>query len=568
MTRCSIIIPVFNRASLTKQCVDRLLAYPAVDVETEIVVVDDGSTDLTAEMLVRYGEPLRVVKHDRNAGFATACNDGAMVANGDYLVFLNNDTLPLRGWLDALVRYADRQAKAAIIGSKLLFLNDTVQHAGVVFVDGGWPIHLHYGLPASHPAVNTSRRLQAVTGACMFVRRDVFEELGGFDTAYLNAYEDIDFCLRGGQLGHEVHYCHDSVVYHFESLTKRATGPWEKMSRDDEHAVRVFGHRWAGRVERDAIRYLVEDGLVRVAAGLRSAMRVSVAPEVAALNGDQGAPQAERLLTERARQVGELLDQNIRLKTTLADLEFGVIAGGVAHQPSRPFTWPGLRAAMSVIDLRRDVAGLYLEGSGLEIGALHAPIEVRPPATVRYVDRMSVAHLRQQYPELNHLPLVEADIIDDGERLESIADASQSFVISSHFLEHCQDTIGAIKTMLRVLKPGGIAYVAIPDKRYTFDRNRPITSFEHLVRDHVEGPAWSRELHFEEWATLGEDINTKGKTARDLMAMNYSIHFHVWTHAGLLELFSRLQSEIGLDFEVEAMVRNWIEVIFILRKGG
>ncbi len=567
MTRCSLIIPAFNRASLTKQCVDRLLANPS-QADAEIIVVDDGSRDLTERMLARYGEPVRVVKHDRNTGFAIACNDGAMVAGGDYVVFLNNDTLPSRGWLDALIAHAERHPRAAIVGSKLLFPNDTVQHAGVVFVDDGWPLHLYYGFPANHPAVNASRRFQAVTGACMLVRRDVFETLGGFDTSYLNGYEDVDFCLRAGQHGHEVHYCHDSVLYHFESLTRRASGPWEKMSAADVHALKSFARRWGGRVERDALRYLAQDGFVRVEPGSRSSVHVRVAPEVTPVNGDRGAPLTERLLAERARQVGDLLDQNIRLRASLTDQEFSVIAGSVVPDSTRPFTWPGLRAATSWVDVRRYVSRLYIEGSGIEIGALHAPLEVLPPARVRYVDRMSAADLRTQYPELNAYALVEADIIDDGEHLETIADGSQDFVISSHFLEHCQDTIGAVKTMLRVLKPGGIAYCAVPDKRQTFDRNRPVTSFEHLVRDHVEGPAWSRERHFEEWVTLGEDVNTRGKTVRELMEMDYSIHYHVWTHGGLLELFAKLQEQIGLDFEIEAVVRNWIEVIFVLRKNA
>lgn len=567
MARCSIVVPVFNRASLTKQCVDWLLAHPAATVETELIVVDDGSQDLTQRLLARYRDPVRVVRHECNAGFATACNDGAMVAEGDYLLFLNNDTQPTRGWLDALIGYAEAHPAAAIVGNRLLFSNDTIQHAGIVFIDDGWPAHLHYGFPAQHPAVCKSRRFQAVTGACMLVRRNVFEAVGGFDTAYLNAYEDVDLCLRVGRDGGEVHYCHDSVVYHLESLTRRAAGPWEQVTPSSTDAMRLFKARWGG-VERDALRYLAEDGLVRITLPFRSVLQVSVDAEVASSAVQDNDTSRERLLTERAKQVGTLLDENIRLRAGLREVELNVIAAGVAPDGQRPFTWPGFRAVSSAFDVRQYVAGLYLEGSGLEIGPLHSPIPVRPPAAVRYVDRMSVADLRRQYPELDGWPLVEADIIDDGEHLASIADASQDFVISSHFLEHCQDTIGAVKTMLRVLKPGGIAYVAVPDKNYTFDRNRPVTPFEHLVRDHVEGPEWSRVRHFEEWVTLGEDVNTRNKTVRDLMEMNYSIHFHVWTQAGLFELFGRLQSEIGLNFEIEAAVRNAIEVIFILRKGA
>ncbi len=143
---------------------------------------------------------------------------------------------------------------------------------------------------------------------------------------------------------------------------------------------------------------------------------------------------------------------------------------------------------------------------------------------------------------------------------------SQDFVIASHFLEHCQDPIGALHHMLRVTRPNGIVFLGVPDKRYTFDRNRPVTPFDHLVRDHTEGPAVSKAAHFEEWATLAEDENIRGRSARELMDIDYSIHFHVWTQAELLELFARLMSERRFPFDVESVVKNAIELIVVLRK--
>src|SRR5439155_17352910 len=129
--RCSIIIPVHNRASLTRQCLNALVAqrlpFPLArevagngsgPVAYEIVVVDDASTDLTGELLAGYGERIRVVTRATNDGFARACNDGAAAARGAYLVFLNNDTIPRAGWLEALVRYADGHPAAAAVGSK------------------------------------------------------------------------------------------------------------------------------------------------------------------------------------------------------------------------------------------------------------------------------------------------------------------------------------------------------------------------------------------------------------------------------------------------------------------
>ncbi|MDQ4099036.1 MAG: glycosyltransferase family 2 protein, partial [Chloroflexota bacterium] len=208
MPRCSIVIPVHNQAALTQQCLDSLLAQPGEQVEFEIIVVDDASTDETHWVLAGYGGRVRIVSHPSNTGFARACNDGAALASGRDIVFLNNDTVPQPGWLDALARYADRHPAAGAIGSKLLFPDGTVQHAGVVFDQQSVPHAVYAGFPATHPAVNRSRRFQAVTAASVLVPRALFMAVGGFDPTYINGLEDIDFCLRLGERGHEVHYCH------------------------------------------------------------------------------------------------------------------------------------------------------------------------------------------------------------------------------------------------------------------------------------------------------------------------------------------------------------------------
>src|SRR2546427_5209973 len=202
---------------------------------------------------------------------------------------------------------------------------------------------------------------------------------------------------------------------------------------------------------------------------------------------------------------------------------------------------------------RRTIARSYLRGDGLEIGALHNPLKVPSAARVRYVDRMGVADLRREYPELSRKHLVDVDILDDGETLASIGDATQDFVIANHFIEHCENPIGAVRNMLRVLKEGGVLYLAIPDKRYTFDRDRPVTPIEHLMRDYQEGPAWSRRQHFEEWTRLVNRVRDEKRVARetdDLMAKRAPIHFHVWTQADLIELIAALRRMWPFDVEL------------------
>ena len=218
--------------------------------------------------------------------------------------------------------------------------------------------------------------------------------------------------------------------------------------------------------------------------------------------------------------------------------------------------------------LRREtIAGAYLRGDGIEIGALHHPTKAGPGARVKYVDRMAEPELRRQYPELDSENLVRVDIIDDGETLRTFRDATQDFVIANHFVEHCEDPIGAVGNMLRVLKEGGVLFMAIPDKRFTFDRDRPVTPLEHLLRDHDEAPAWSRRQHYEEWARLVNNVRDSPGLQSEverLMATRYAIHYHVWTQLEMLEFILALRKM--WSFEVELVLKRKNEVIFILKR--
>jgi ubiquinone/menaquinone biosynthesis C-methylase UbiE len=217
---------------------------------------------------------------------------------------------------------------------------------------------------------------------------------------------------------------------------------------------------------------------------------------------------------------------------------------------------------------REFVANTFIRGQGIEIGALHMPLRVPRSAKVRYVDRFTVDDLRKHYPELNDKDLVHVDILADGERLESISDSTEDFVIANHFIEHCQNPIGALENIFRVLKPGGTLYLAIPDKRNSFDAERSVTTLEHLMRDYHEGPAWSRRQHFEEWTRLVNKVQDDAAAETEIaqnMAIDYSIHYHVWTQSEMLELLVAFRKMVS--FEVELCLKNGPEVIFILRKN-
>ena len=320
---CSIIIPTHNKASLTRQCLNTLLGEREIGVRREIVVVDDGSTDLTADLLGAYGDVIQTIRNDVAIGFAGACNAGAAVASGDYLVFLNNDTIPHRGWLDALVAEADAYPETAVVGTKLVFPNDTIQHAGVVFGIDRYPHHIYAGFPADHPAAATSRRYQAVTAACCLIKRGPWQEMGGFDPAFLNGWEDVDLCLRLGEAGYEVRYCADSVVYHLESSSRDLHAARERQNRF------LYADRWLAKVRPDDVEYYVADGLLSIVYSARYPMQLSASPLLAGVTVGENERQADRLLFERARQVGILLRNNLVLNVRVHEAELRVQAAEV-----------------------------------------------------------------------------------------------------------------------------------------------------------------------------------------------------------------------------------------------
>ena len=182
---------------------------------------------------------------------------------------------------------------------------------------------------------------------------------------------------------------------------------------------------------------------------------------------------------------------------------------------------------------------------------------------------MGSCRIRRQYEELARASIVEPDIIDNGEQLTTIGDNTQDFVIANHFIEHCQNPIRTLQNLFRVLKPAGVLYMAVPDKRFTFDADRPCTTIEHIMRDFVEGPEWSKRQHFEEWSRL---VNKRTgdaeveKEVQHLLNIDYSIHFHVWRSAELLEFVVALQRLV--QFELELFLRNGFETILILRKAS
>jgi GT2 family glycosyltransferase len=227
----SIIIPNKDREPLLRRCLTSLLRHTGYP-RFEILIVDTGSTD---EATRRYYADLahegriRILEHPGPFNFSAANNAGARAATGDLLLFLNNDTEALnQDWLEEMVRWAGRREIGAV-GAKLLYPDGTIQHAGIVVGLRGLAHHIYRQAAETHVdifgSVDWYRNYLAVTGACLMVRRQVFDEVGGFDERYRIAYSDIEMCLRIHARGYRIVYTPFARLRHDEGATRGGVFP-------------------------------------------------------------------------------------------------------------------------------------------------------------------------------------------------------------------------------------------------------------------------------------------------------------------------------------------------------
>lgn len=264
--RASIVIPVHGAFPHTLACLRAIAAHPP-RTPFEVVVVDDASPDDSLQHL-RAIEGIRVLARPANGGFIAACNDGAALARGDHLVFLNNDTVPQPGWLDALLATFDAVAGAGLVGARLVYPDGRLQEAGgVVFADGsGWN-YGRFGDPADC-RFGYLRDADYLSGAAIALPRALFQQLGGFDTRYAPAYyEDTDLAFAVRAAGLRTLYQPAAIVVHDEGATSGtdvSTGPKAAQVRNRA----VFADKW-----RDALSRQLPPGIEPTPATLHRGQR-------------------------------------------------------------------------------------------------------------------------------------------------------------------------------------------------------------------------------------------------------------------------------------------------------
>ena len=243
-----VVIPTRDRLDLLRVCIAGVLNgtdYP----DLSLTIADNDSAEPATRAylasLPAQDTRARVVPCPGAFNFSAICNAAAAASSGDVLVFLNNDIeITDPGWLKSLVGLA-LGPDAGAVGPTLLYPNRRIQHAGVAIGPGGTAGHILRGKPlAALDGIPGPRRIAAVTGACLAIRRDRFDAIGGFDPAFPVIYNDIDLCLRLAARGWEALWaCHIRLVHH-ESASRRATHP-------DLPAIALFRERWAAMIADD-----------------------------------------------------------------------------------------------------------------------------------------------------------------------------------------------------------------------------------------------------------------------------------------------------------------------------
>lgn len=214
----SIIIPAYNQFPYTYNCL-KSIALHSGDVAYEVIVADDCSSDQTTK-LTEIVSGVRVIRNEENLHFLKNCNCAAKEAKGKYFLFLNNDTQVMEGWLQPLVDLPEKDENIGMTGSKLIYPDGKLQEAGGIIWKNGNAWNYGHGQNPASSEYNYVKETDYISGAAIMIRRDLWEQLGGFDERFEPAYcEDSDLAFQVRKAGYKVVYQPKSVVVHFEGIT-------------------------------------------------------------------------------------------------------------------------------------------------------------------------------------------------------------------------------------------------------------------------------------------------------------------------------------------------------------
>ena len=242
----SVIIPVYGKINFTLSCLSSISENLPL-AAFEVIVVDDCSPDNSVDILSKV-KGIRVQRNENNQGFIHSCNIGAKAARGQYLYFLNNDTVVTTGWLDELLHTFLEFPGTGLVGSKLVYPDGRLQEAGGIIWQDGSAWNFGRYQDQQLPVYNYAREVDYCSGASIMVPKSLFEELGGFDEHYLPAYcEDADLALKIRDKGYRVIYQPLSTVIHYEGITSGTDTTQGTKAYQVENLKKLF-ERWRKRL--------------------------------------------------------------------------------------------------------------------------------------------------------------------------------------------------------------------------------------------------------------------------------------------------------------------------------
>jgi len=252
----SIIIPTRNQKNILTACIESIFTKTTYN-NYEILIVDNQTTDpATLNYLknIQHTRKVRILRHDAPFNYAAINNAAVKQARGEVLALLNNDVeIITTDWLHEMVRHCLRP-KIGAVGAKLLYANNTIQHAGVILGLGGIAGHGHKYLPDNAPGychrAVVPQNYSAVTGACMVIRKTVYEKMEGLDEQFAVAFNDIDFCLRLLEQGYRNIFTPYAKLYHHESFSRGKDDTPEKQAVFQNESKRMR-EKWGPLLDRD-----------------------------------------------------------------------------------------------------------------------------------------------------------------------------------------------------------------------------------------------------------------------------------------------------------------------------
>jgi len=227
----------------------------------EVILIDNCSIPSMAKdistIVERMGSiHVTVYLNKKVKSFAENCNFGASKASGDLLCFLNDDTEPQKDWLTEMVKTKEKNKDCGIVGARMWFPNQIIQHCGIAFHKNKMPGHIWWGqIHKDDERIQKEREFNAVTGGCLLITSNLFKIIGGFDTKYERAgYEDIDLCLRVRVAGHKIYYSPKAGLIHHEKVTQNKINTFERQSYFVKN-TKLFLERWADKIVPDYSKY-------------------------------------------------------------------------------------------------------------------------------------------------------------------------------------------------------------------------------------------------------------------------------------------------------------------------